>query len=371
MSDEQKTEQPTTKKKEDARQEGQVAQSKDITMASAVMVILLYVACMSKTIALELTQNFSASFNAIASLNKSGSYVISMALTHLGIVFIYLVVIPVVLASVVSLAVNTLQLGGIVLAVESYKIDLDKFNPVTNFKNMFSAKTLLKFVKDVFEITIMVIVAYSMVSAWISNILMLQNLTLPVILKLLCFLISKLFIVLLPIYFVFGIIDFIIEKINLHKQLMMSLQEIKQEHKDSEGDNEIKQKRKELHREILEDGGSSSNLANSTLVLANPTHIAIVILYSPKRWKAPVILAKARGDNAQKIFKLARQHKVPIIRDKWLARSLFEYGEIGKFVPMRFVRNVADIIGKNIKLFPQVVLELKTKMAQGDGAQKL
>ena len=84
-----------------------------------------------------------------------------------------------------------------------------------------------------------------------------------------------------------------------------------------------------MHREILEDDSVSETVSSSTLVLANPTHIAIVILYQPKKWKLPIVVVKAKDYNAQKVFGFAKKFEVPIIRDIWLARSLYKLLKLG------------------------------------------
>ena len=166
--------------------------------------------------------------------------------------------------------------------------------------------------------------------------------------------------ILLGIYFVFAVLDLVVEKHSTYKQLMMSMDEIKRENKESDGDPEIKSKRKELHRELLEeDNEAFTTYKDSMLVLANPTHIAIVLIYMPHKWRLPMMVYKAKAYEAQQIFQMAKRHKIPIIRDKWVARQMYEIAEINQAIPQSMTKHIAELIAKNLHLRPKIAEDIE------------
>jgi type III secretion protein U len=366
----QKTEQPTQKKRQDAREKGQVAQSKELTSLSAMATIVACLSFSSNSMLDKLADNFSVVLRSIQLHNFEMSVVYGTLWQSMSVVA-RIIFMPIILAGVISLLINILQLKGLTLNKEFFKIDLNKLNPMKNFKNIFSVKNFIKFLKQFVEITAMAIVSFSIVKHSFSDLLIGYNIGLLNFTALCGWLIVKLFSVLFLMHLAFAIFDFVMEKRNLTKQLMMSKEDMKQEHKNSEGDPEVKQQRKELHRELLEDDSMSETISSSTLVLANPTHIAVVLLYHPKRWKLPIVVVKAKGPNAEQVFKLANKSAVPIIRDIWLARSLYKLAKVGQYIPSTYVKHVADIFNKNLELFPVLEAEINDIMAEMQKSQVL
>jgi len=344
----QKTEQPTQKKRQDAREKGQVAQSKELTSLSAMATIVACLSFSSNSMLDKLADNFSVVLRSIQLHDFEMSVVYGTLWQSMSVVA-RIIFMPIILAGVISLLINILQLKGLTLNKEFFKIDLNKLNPMKNFKNIFSVKNFIKFLKQFVEITAMAIVSIG------------YNIGLLNFTALCGWLIVKLFSILFLMHLAFAIFDFVMEKRNLTKQLMMSKEDMKQEYKNSEGNPEVKQQRKELHRELLEDDSMSETISSSTLVLANPTHIAVVLLYHPKRWKLPIVVVKAKGPNAEQVFKLANKSAVPIIRDIWLARSLYKLAKVGQYIPSTYVKHVADIFNKNLELFPVLEAEIYTQ----------
>ena len=162
--------------------------------------------------------------------------------------------------------------------------------------------------------------------------------------------------VLLALFFLFGVVDLVLEKKSVMDQLMMTIDEVKREYKESEGDQEVKHQRKELHREMMEE--EPNHGANSSFVVANPTHIAIVVTYKPLKWKIPIVLAKEKGEKAQEVFNYAKKRNIPIFRDVWLARQLYDIAKPKEFVPRTLLLAIAELVSKNIDLLPQIALDL-------------
>lgn len=354
----EKDQEPTQKKIRDAREkEGQVAQSKDLTMFMAIITIVIYFWCTSSRLMVKINDSYSLVFAYIKSSLLSMSNIISTSGSILSI-GVQLIIIPIILAAITSLLVNLIQIGGIIFTPKSIAIKFDKFNVVNNFKQLFSSKNLLKFIKDCFQITAMVIVAFYIVVGKMKDLIYAVNSGFAATSTLIVYLITKILLVLLAMYLFFALIDYLIQKRNLRKQLMMTKEEIKQEYKNTEGNQEIKGRRKELHRELTESDEMENGVMDATLVLANPTHIAVVIVYKPSQYQLPFVLFKAKGFYAQLTFQFAKKHGVLIVHDKYLARKLYKEVEIGKELSNSLIKYVAEIIGKNIHLLPKVQKDL-------------
>ncbi len=352
----EKTEQPTPKKRQDAKKQGQMAQSKELNKVFALIILLILLIINLKSTFYQFANIFQGIIDQIAT-NNLDKITLSNYLLNSGYYALKVILLPIIVAGITAYFINIIQVGGFTISEKFLKFDFNKFNLVNNFKSIYSFKNLIKFTRQLIEIIIMAVVAIFIAKQSLRGFTNLPEYSVSALWWYLCIVLFKEFAALLLINIVASIIDLVMEKFNLTKQLMMSLSEIKQEYKNTNGDPEIKSRRQELHRELIDEEGEAT-IANSTMVLANPTHIAIVLLYRPKRFKLPIIVAKASGAKAQNIFTIAKRNNIPIIRDKWLARTLFEVGIVGKYVPSSMLAPVADIISQNMHLLPKTAQEI-------------
>jgi len=361
QSSQEKTELPTRKRYEDARKKGQVAQSKELTMFFSLICILAYFLFFFNTLYgnfLEIYDNIfhTITFFSFAHSRENELSLATIVGSAMGVLrlAVLVILIPTLIAAFVSAAMNVAQLGGFALATEVFELDIKKFNPVTNAKNIFSMKNLIKFGKDMLQLTLMFYISYYIVSNDIQDLIKSAYYDVFTIAFVFFKVIAEVVIALMIIYIIFSIADFFIQKKQLEKQLMMTKEELKNEFKETEGNPETKGRRREMHRELLEEDAMSSSIRQSSLVITNPTHIAIVILYNPKKVKLPAVVLKVRGKTAPLVTKLAKKFNIPIVRDVWLARRLYDYAEVGKYIPSSLILPVADIIGKNAHLIPHM-----------------
>lgn len=355
----EKTEQPTPKKIRDSREKGQVAQSKDITMATAILTIFMTIVFSKRYLVEEYSTCYKQILQVIEKNNTDLSTLIQIVeQVSSSIIGLFT---PIFIAALTSVLINIAQLKGLILSKEFLKFDLNKLNPINNFKSIFSMKTVLKFVKQNIEVIIMLCASWIYIRAQITPILKLcyASYLSDIIIYMLSFFV-KLFFLLLSIYILAAIIDFMIEARNLTKQLMMSHQEIKEEFKNTEGNMEIKAKRKELHMELMEEESANNMVDKSSLIIANPTHIAILLLYQPTRWQVPLILAKATDNDALRLIKIAKAKNVLVIRDKFLARKIYKECNAGMFINEAILPDIAKIIADNLDRLPKVMAEMRT-----------
>jgi flagellar biosynthesis protein FlhB len=349
-----KTEAPTPKKLKDARDEGNVAKSRDLSMFFAILSVLSWILIGHKLILGEITEFYSILFNLIK--DNSLDYNSILKVIYLSFGLLFKIIIPIVLLGGISAGLLTvIQIGGFIFSPKVFKFDFQKFNIVNNFKQIFGKKSLIKFLFNIIKILIMLIVSYNLLINSLSTLLHAINLPFIDMMLLIFRIVFKIIMILLSIFFVFSLADFILEKRAIYKQLMMSLEEIKKEYKETDGNPEIKYRRRELHRELLESDDDMFGVHKDfMMVLANPTHIGVVIIYQPSKWKLPITLYKSKGYSAQVLFKVAKKYDVPVIREKSTARNLYAFAELNQFIPKSLIKDVAYIIGNNLHLRPKI-----------------
>lgn len=358
-SEASKTEKPTPKKLKDARKEGNVAYSHDLSMFVGISVVVLGLIFGRNYITDSLAKNYFFVFKLIntTEFDKNTLYAATMQMMS----NMTSCMLPLIIASAAAVMITTvIQLGGFVIKEDIFKFDMQTFNIVQNAKQMFSKKNLAKFFFNILKLIIMAVVSYWLVVNSLNQILLIVTVPLYDMLAVASVIILKIVLTLLGAYFIFGLIDLVVEKRAIYKKLMMSLEEIKDEMKETEGNQEVKQRLRELRQELLADDNSMfAQYKDSMLVLANPTHIAILIIYLPQRWGLPIVIFKAKGALAQHIFRLAKKYQVPIIREKLLARRLYEVAILNQFVPTSLIKDVAEVIAKNLNLMPKIAREIE------------
>jgi type III secretion protein U len=337
----EKTEKATPKKLRDARRKGQVAKSQDFPAAATFIVSL------------------AATVAATASLNEQLSgYLISCfslvtrpdLLDLLGPVFyqgLYLMCVaslPVIIATCLVGILVTFITTGPVFSPEVFKFDIKKFNPVDNLKGKFKMKTFVELIKSLLKIFIASIIVYTVVSSSISIIL--QTISMPLTSAAAVFN-YFLWDVAVKVGLFFGaiaIFDLFYQKHAFDKEMMMEKFEIKQEYKDSEGNPEIKGKRKEMAREIAFSEGPAAGVARANAVVTNPTHLAIALGFDREVDPCPFVLAMGEGFNAEAIIKEAEKHQVPVVRNIRLAHDLWDNAKIYEYIPEITYEPVAEIL---------------------------
>ncbi len=358
-SDSSKTEKPTPKKLRDARKEGNVGQSRDLTLVIVLIIFLIMLLVLKYQFAKLISSNYHLVFQTILS-NKFDIYIIYAVIFQIVKNTLLVLIVIIACGAATGATITVIQSGGFIISDKLFKFSLEKLNVVTNIQELFSKKNFLKIILNCLKFSILAFIASYYIYSNINQLLLLGSIGLAQVIGLVMSIIYKIVAVLLVVFFLFACIDLILEKRSVYNKLMMSKDEVKKEFKEMEGDPEIKGKRREFFQEILNDDFSDSPNANSMFVLANPTHIAILIIYLPLRVRLPVILLKAKDAEALSVFKVAKRKNIPIIRDKWLARQLYELAIINRPVPTTLAQHMATLIAKNMDILPQIAKDIDT-----------
>ncbi|ACL70419.1 flagellar biosynthesis protein FlhB [Halothermothrix orenii] len=349
----EKTEKPTPRRLRKARQQGQVAKSQELSSAFTLMGGFLVLFFIIKNIIYSLTNRMSY-FLSLEAYNKIND-VNSLYILIDSFYFIARLISPVLLASaIIGLVVNFLQVGPLFVP-DLIKPDLKKINPISGFKRLFSLKSVVELIKSLFKIAIVAILAYLQLKNSWQTLINLSRQGITEAVAYLGHLIFKVAITIIICLVVLGIADYIYQKWEYIRNLKMTKQEVKEEHKEIEGDPRIKSKRREKQREMTLNRMIKA-MEEADVVITNPTHIAVALKYDINSMEAPVVVAKGEGFIAKKIKEKARELKIEIVENKPLARALNATTEIGEEIPVDLYQAVAEVLAflyKNNKYRPQ------------------
>ncbi|MGV3624475.1 MAG: EscU/YscU/HrcU family type III secretion system export apparatus switch protein [Archangium sp.] len=340
----EKTHQPTQKKLDDARKKGQIPRSKLFTSAAVTL------GGLGGT--LVFAQDTARRFTTWTSSLLSNHDTSPMAAMRDGVTVLALCALPslagALLASMVSAVVTT---SGVQIQSDAAAPKLERINFIEGFKKLFSVRQLVDVLKGLAIAVLVFAIFWSEVKSnaslaftamqhdGVTAFSALMTVLKPLIVK------SALFLMVL------GFGDWFLAKRRHIKDLMMSHEEVKQEHKNSEGDPHQKAKQKSLRKQIV-NGGSARGVQKASAVVVNPTHIAVALRYAEDECDAPYIVAKGKEEDALKIRQQAAALGIPVVRDIPLARSLIHY-DVGEEVPEELYQAAAAIL--------KVALEESTK----------
>jgi flagellar biosynthetic protein FlhB len=335
-----KTEEPTPKKLEDARKEGNVWKSKDLSGVVAFAVAMGVVKATWSDFEAKVKHLFFFSFEHLAhprDISLATSEMMFLALTTLMVLCI-----PVAFSAAIGGGLLDFLQVGALFAIKALMPKLEKLNPVTGLKNLFSKKQLVELIKSMVKLFVTGYVVYGVVrdalALVVSTVRGSAELTMLVMGELVYRVVSK--IVLL--YVVFAIFDVWFQRRSYMKDMMMTKDEVKKEYKESEGDPHHKAKRKEMHMEIMESAQMDA-VKGADVVVTNPEHVAVALKYDRERDAAPRVVAKGVNVKAETIRALARTCDVPMVRNVPLAHALLRI-DVNDEVPETLYDAVAEVL---------------------------
>ena len=339
-----KTEEATPKKLQDARKEGQVARSQELS--TAVMLLAFFVAL--KVFVGFIGTRFLGSFKDIYqaidvyALDEFGP-AMGGAFMRDSLVDILWICLPIfAIAVVVAVVVTVAQVKWHVTA-KPLQPKFSKLNPINGFKRIFSKDKIFELLKDVIKIALIFYVAYSDLAEASGAVVALYDFSLEQAIVYVGDFVIGLGIKLSAIYLIVGFADYIYQKLKFKKDLMMSKQEVKDEYKQQEGDPQVKGRIKSKMREVSQRRMMQS-LPEADVVITNPTHFACAIKYDKEVAEAPVLIAKGADYLAQKIKDAAKEHNIPIVENKPLARMLYYNVDLDSEIPTELYQMTAEVL---------------------------
>ncbi|MEK4485193.1 flagellar biosynthesis protein FlhB [Psychrobacillus sp. FSL H8-0484] len=338
----EKTEKATPKKREDSRKKGQVLKSQDVTSAIVLLSVFLFLFFFSGFLRTEIFSFFSVTFT---------KYMLIETLTIETAIEIYkdslmemaVILLPIMLVAVLAaIAANFFQFG-LLFTTEPLKFDLKKIDPIKGLKRIFSLKAIVELLKSILKISFIGSVTTFILWMNLEQVLSLSFKTAWDTLSTVGWLTGMMGIAASCVLLFISILDFFYQRFDYEKNLKMSKQDIKDEHKNSDGDPIIKSRIRQRQREMAM-RRMMQEIPTADVVITNPTHFAIALKYDDESMDAPTVVAKGADFVAQKIKLIAKENDVVMVENRQLARAMYDQVEIGQRIPDEFFKAVAEVL---------------------------
>ena len=342
MADEEKTEAPSARKIEKAREEGNVLKSPDVNAFLGLVVGLVLIFLCFNFLVDGISNIFFQIYNSFnQDLTRSDAISITISLTFQ---ILYLLA-PIFGALVLTGIVANISQSGFLLTTKAIQPKLQKLNFITGIKNIISLKKLLDGFLITFKVMTAFIIAFFVFLGFMKE---LTTVSLFPIGDQMIWLKDKALIliaILLAFFLVMAITDYLIKRYQYFKSLRMSKQEVKDEFKNQEGDQQIKGKIRSLMFQAAKKR-MMQNIPSADVVVTNPTHYAVALRYDSTKERAPRVLAKGVDFLAQRIKDIAKEHEIPIIENPPLARALYKDVDIDKEIPETLYQAMVEVLIK-------------------------
>jgi type III secretion protein U len=342
-----KTEKPTQKRLDDARKKGDVSKSKDLTSALG---LVMWLALGAMTIGFAGHRLATLIDNLLTLIGQGwmttgfagAARSIGAQAAELALTLVAMLLVPV---AVVGLLTDFLQTGP-VLSFEKLKPKFDSMNPVEGMKKMFSMDNAIELVKSIAKAALMFLLGWLLIKSAMPQIVSLartSDVPMEAVGSVLWSLTLKLLTWTVAVFAGVALLDVVYQRWSFTKKMRMSMRDIKQEMKESEGDPYIKGKRRQMAQEMAQNSATQA-ARNANVLVVNPTHIAIAIDYDRELNPVPTIAAKGEDHVALAMRQAAEEAGVPIVRNIPLARDMLARAEIGEIVPADLFDIIAEVI---------------------------
>jgi flagellar biosynthetic protein FlhB len=335
---EEKTEAPTPRRRTQARDQGQVARSQDLSAAVLLLTGLLFL----KFLGLNMMESMLAVMKqALSPDRQSAGQVLGLSIaTYREIAKILLPLFIGVF--VVALAVQLAQVGWNI-TWKPLTPDIKRLNPVSGIKRLFSAKSFVTLAINIGKLTVITGVSWLSIAQSLPIIVYAINAGFEPLFGIVADEVFKLGIRLAAVLLVLALIDFSYQKHRHEKELKMTKQEVKDELRSMDGDPLIKRRRREVQLQLAMQR-LQHDVPKADVVVTNPTHYSIALKYDPQAMTAPRVIAKGEDYIALRIRQIAAAARIPIVERKQLVRLMYDDVEIGQEIPEKFYQAVAEVL---------------------------
>jgi flagellar biosynthetic protein FlhB len=361
MADEsaEKTEEPTGRRLEKARSEGQLARSIELPVAAMSLGAVGFFSLMGGWLFNGMSQLFVSQLEFDRKITDKAELL--PGLFAQAIVDAFLLILPIMLMMYFIAIVSTVLSGGMVFSIGMLAPKFSKLNPLSGLQRIFGTKALIELGKAIVKFVVVGGILLLQVSNHMQELLSLANMDLNQAMA-----VAGKIIVDACFWLAMGLVlialaDVPIQQYQVHKKLMMSRQEVRDEMKDSEGRPEVKQKIKQRQREMA-NNKMMAKVKDADVVITNPQHFAVALAYDPNGEGAPILLAKGSDEMARRIREEAQAHAVELFPAPELARALYFTTQVDEPIPEGLYHAVAQVIA--------YVFSLNQSYAAGEGVLK-
>lgn len=341
QSSQAKTEQPTIKRLRDLRKKGDVAKSADVPATAAMLVAVLYFSLAGA----QFLTGLSAVLNKAATTDfRTLDSPASVAdWTHGLLLEGWHLIWPFVLALIVASALASfLQVGG-VFSFEAIKPQLSRASPVEGMRRIFSRNSVIEFLKLILKTLLLVTVIWLLGRQLVSTLLQAHWLQTAQLLPLSTRVLGILSWTALGGFILIAIFDVWFQRWDYRRRNMMTIEEVRREQREMEGDPQIRSRRRQLHQEVA-NATMLNNLRRANVVVVNPTHIAVALYYEAGETDLPVVVAKGEGELAREIRRIAEEEGIPVMQNVDLARRLQATVPVDQYIPDELIEPVAEVL---------------------------
>ena len=341
-----KTEEPSGKRLADAAQKGNIAKSQEIGYWFTFLAAMIALWMLPEMMGRRMVSSTLVFFEQPHRIPVDVAHLSRLAIDiFLGLGAVMSLVLGLFL--VFTLAGQILQ-NPPHFSAEKLKPNFSKINPMSGLKRMFSMMTLVEFIKNISKISVIGGILVAVILPELDSLEALIDLDMAVIIPICLSLIMKLLSVLVCVMFVIAVGDYAYQRYNFMKNLRMTKQEVKDEHKESEGDPLIKARLRQIRMQRVRKRMMAA-VPEASVIVTNPTHYAVALKYEPDKMDAPKVVAKGVDVLARRIREIATEHKVPIVENPPLARALYKV-ELDEPIPIEHYKTVAGVISYVMKL---------------------
>jgi flagellar biosynthetic protein FlhB len=344
----QKTEEPTLRRLEEARNKGQVIFSREVTNLFLFLTILGLLIFMAGPLGEQTARALRYYIEQAPLLSLSGGVVKAVSL-HAFRDLAQLLAIPLIALALVAVVSALLQHQGLMFSSEALMPKLERISVLKGIGRLFSMRTVVELVKGIIKIIVVGTVGYLALSPYLPVVKGLFDTSLMTIMAAVMMLLRRMLMGICIVMALIAALDYFYQRYEFYKSMRMSKQEIKEEMRQTEGSPEVKAKL----RQIMSSRARKRMMAavpKADVVIVNPTHYAIALAYRPDEMDAPKVVAKGQDNIAKILRDLAKKHNVPIVQNPPLARVLYEKVEVDSLIPVELYAAVAEIISYIFKM---------------------
>ena len=340
----EKTEEPTAKKLTDARKKGQAAKSKEVTTASSLLIFFITIKIFLGFVGERFLTSYHYLYSGITKYTDN-EFTLQIACSLMGSVLqiIIITLIPFLAISFATVFISELVQVKWQISFEPMKPNFNKFNPISGMKRLFSKDKIVDLVISLVKIAVLTYIVYDFLKDRWAMVLNMYSYTLFQAIELIGNTVIDIGIRISVIFFIVAVADWRYRKWKFHEDMKMTKQEVKDEFKNAEGDPKIKSQQRARMQQASQRRMMNA-LPQADVVITNPTHLAVAILYDKTKYEAPIVVAKGADFLAAKIKDVANENDIEIVENKPLARMLYHNVDVGAQIPPELYQMVAEIL---------------------------
>ena len=341
---EDKTEQPTAKRLEDARKKGQMTRTKEAGQAASLVAATVALGWIGQTFIGRLSAAVTLGIQRVGEKATAPMDAAEVTQTAVSAVMMAgIIVAPVALTSVITVMAFHIAQGGWNFAPEAIHMNWGKLNPANGFKRFGLSTGGIELLRTGIAGTVIAWLAYSLVTTYLPESITLARMAPKDAGAYLWDAVAGLIRQVAMALMILAGADYLVQRYQMRKSLKMTKQEVKDEFKNSEGNPEIKGRVRRVQREMLK-RRMLSNAKRATVVITNPTHYAVALEYRRESMAAPIVVAKGQDHLALRIKAIARENGIPTVENVQLARALYASAEVGEVIPGPLFEAVAEVL---------------------------